>query len=252
MKTAVLIRGHHHYEEHLGKPNTSEIRMTTSPKQFDYREFYHSIIKNIINPIKNLQASIDIYISTYHSKIEETLFNLEHFKNINLLNIDGSSQILTLKKGLDIIPNQYDSYLILRFDLLYKKPITDFWQPKNEEKIFLTWKETEHLWKSHNRIGDALFIINGKKSFEDFKNGIKKYLHTEDYNYNTKAKDGEIYFPTRSAHYAYPFIKNETNNIEFLVDGYYDTGTSIPNPLCKNPIYIQAKRPYYFDDYPEN
>jgi hypothetical protein len=251
MKTAVLIRGHHHYDEHLGKPNTSEIRMTNSPKQFDYRVCYNSITDNIINPIKKFDSKIDIFISTYKSKIENTLPLLDNFKDLKILDINGCSQTLTLKKGLELIPNEYDNYLILRFDLLYKNNITNFWTPqKDDENIYLTWKETKELWDKHNRIGDALFIINGKNSFAHFKNAVTNYLHSEENSYHSNASDGELYYPSRSLHYAYPFIEKETKNIKFLLDEYYDTGTSSPNILSKNPIYVQYGRPYHFDDCP--
>jgi hypothetical protein len=251
MRTAILIRGHHFYDQKLGKFDTSERRQETAPNIFDYRICYDSIIKNIINPIINLNSKIDIYISTYKSEIDYTLKELENFKDITLLDIEGMSQMHTMKMGLDLIKNDYDTYIILRFDLLYKKTIVSFnWNPLNNETIHLTWKETETLWDKHNRIGDALFIINGKKSFENFKLSINNYLHTNDITYFSYTKDGELYYPSRSAHYLYEFLDKNLNNIKFLVDGYYDTGTSSNNTLSNNPIYVMYGRPYFFNDYP--
>lgn len=250
MNACLILRGHHFYEKKIGERNTSEERMANSPEKFDFRDCFPSLKRNIIDVLGN---NVDCYITTYESQINHELFNfVEGIKNISYLSEKKCSQMHTFYHAIKDVPCKYDVYVICRFDLLYKNLLTKFLHLEEEEEaIYCTWKETQHLWNGHNRIGDALFVVKGKESFKIFKDSLIDYIDLNNTETTKTAKNGEIFYPSRSAHYFYPFLEKNGATIKFLVDGFFDTNTSFPRQDCNNPIYVMYGRNYYFDDIRE-
>lgn len=249
MKNCLILRGHHYYDKKIGKHRTSEERMANSPQKFDFRDCFSSLKRNIIDPLNN---KFDCYIATYESPIQDQFNNhINNIKEVKILSESGCSQMHTLNHAVSCIHEEYDSYIICRFDLLYKQPITNFFNENSKEGLYCTWKETQHLWNSHKRIGDALFAIKGKKSFDLFKDALRNYIVLENTEATKRAIDGEEYYPSRSAHYFYPFLEEKNVKINFLVDGFFDTNTSFPNLYCNNPIYVMYGRNYFFGSIEE-
>ncbi len=130
----------------------------------NFDECYQSFKTNILNYFKNLNYDVDIYIHTYKSNNEKKIINLLKPKKIIFEEFNqNSNQLNSLNKIINEVPEDYDSYLIVRFDILYKKSMNYF---------NINFNESYYLFNQpNNTINDILFIIS-KNNFTLFK----KYL----------------------------------------------------------------------------
>jgi hypothetical protein len=232
MKTiAILLRGFHQLTPKVSKQG----RHNTSPTHFDYRDVFFSFIKMIWEPLQSLGYNPDLYISTYHSEIDETLKFLPNVKSILYMGKE-SNQGLTFLRGIQSISDQYDIYLILRFDLWYKQPITN-WMPiflEQDPQIYVTHREYEKEWNNKQRIGDVMMALNQKG-----KSLLQNIMERE----NTLI--------SHWFHLMYHKVTNEGMTVSFLADGFFDSNTSYDSrPECCNPLYIFWGRPYHHKDRP--
>jgi len=224
LKIAILIRGFHY----ITKDTSRHHRHRTSPQHFDYREVLFSFIKNIYEPL--LPHLIDLYLTTYHSPIEDSLRFLPNVKLIHF-NENDSNQFLTLKNGLQKISTDYDLYIITRFDLFHKVPLQ---LPTLQEQptFYPVFKETLQAGNAGG-IGDCFMIFNqnGQKILLEYFNEIQhspKNLHLINHHL---IKKGICVLP--------------------LFEGHFDSNTSFDSrPDCKNPFYIMWGRPYHHKDIP--
>jgi len=230
-RIAILLRGFHQLTPKVSKQG----RHTTSPTHFDYRDVFFSFMRMVWEPLQLLGHEMDLYISTYHSEIDETLKFLPNIKNILFMGKDGN-QSLTFLRGMQTIPDEYDIYLVLRFDLWYKQPITQ-WMPyflENSPQVFVTHREYEREWNNKRRIGDVIMAYNQKG-----KTLIQNIMMRE-----------KVFNP-HWFHTMYEKVTNEGMIVSFLADGFYDSNTSYDKrPECSNPLYIFWGRPYHHSDRP--
>ena len=264
MKTAILMRGHHYYTNPYWMVNENSnrhvydlnSRCSHSPRSFDYRDCFKNIEDNVINPIRNI-SDVDIYITTQHSDIEKTLYDIKGITKV--VHPDyPESQNSTTKKGIEQINDSYDCYLIMRFDLQFKQSILNLWDYKRKETVFCLWKESTHvgmpweknLWEQHNRLPDTMHIINGGKTWNCFKKAINDFYPDNNCSESYMMPWGELITPARGLHHLYPFLIKNCCTIDFLVDNFYACDTSLPYTCSKNPIYALYGRSYHFDDYP--
>lgn len=230
-KIGILIRGYHKIVEHT----TRNQRHYTSPKCFDFRECFFSFIKMIVEPLEQAQYDISIYVSTYHSIIEKSLKGVPYLKNTILLNENGSTQLKTYYEGLKSMPDTLDCYLVVRFDLWYKKKITE-WLPiciQEKPHICLSWKEYYNNWNKDRRVGDVIHFMNreGKKILQSI---LRIASNDKDF-----------------MHYLYPQLEHKGVHLTFLTQGYYDSNPTYDGrPECCNPFYIFWGRPYHHHDWP--
>jgi hypothetical protein len=189
--------------------------------------------KNIYQPLKNAGWDVDVYMTTYGKENEAELRTYPGIKDVFFQ--EGGTQVQTYIKGLSAIPDTYDLYLVVRFDLNYKKPVTE-WMPKTldgPEQVWVLWREYESLWNEHRRVSDTVHFMtpNGRKAFIDV---ISK---------NEGLFMGDM-------HMLYDVL-NPVAKIGILVDGFFDSNPSKgPEPEMKNPVYIFHKRPYSHNDGP--
>lgn len=231
-KIAILIRGFHQLNKRVSRHD----RHKTSPDNFDYRECFFSFIKMIFEPLIQEGHQVDIYVVTYHSEIDESLKFIPHLKNILFMNRD-SNQPITFMKGLESIPNKYDTYIVTRYDLWYKQDIRR-WLPKCSSTVpnlFVPWREYQKQWNKDNRIGDVIYVMNTEAKII-FCQAIKEHpkpcadtLHTI---HNRLVDKGCI--------------------ISFLTTGFFDSNPTYDNRReCCNPFYIFWGRPYHHYDFPD-
>ena len=230
MKIAILLRGFHY----ITKETNRQTRHRTSPTVFDFREVSFSFITQVYQPLLEKQHTIDIYIITYHSKIEESLKYIPGIKNIKFSPND-STQFQTFKEGIKSIPDEYELYLITRFDLFYKQNL-EKWFPKeiqlNEPVLYAGFKETLNAGNAGG-IGDCFFLFTqkGKKLLEEYLNETK-----------TLPNFHKINKP----------LSQKGMHVKTLFDGHFDSNTSFDTrPDCKNPLYIMWDRPYHHKDIPD-
>lgn len=191
---AILIRGASSLIDNWGLINLDEC--------------YESFYLNIITYFKKLNYDYDIYLCTYNSNDKNKIIKLYNpkkyiFKKYNK-NINQKNNLIDL---LNIIETKYDSYLITRFDLIYKKSL---------EKLNINFDFSYYLFRHPNKeICDVMYIISNKH-FDIFKN----------YIINTKFNCG---IHTNS----FPFDINNIFNNKY----YSDTDYSDLFILNNNPIY---------------
>lgn len=124
MKICLLLRGLHYFKDYHSPLQHIGI------KTIDYRESLDNYKKNIFNAFPN--DDIDVYISTYESEIQESLINdfkpkayyLDNFPGIIQDVVDRNYEIVrNINNGIKLIDDEYDLYIITRFDLLFKLPL---------------------------------------------------------------------------------------------------------------------------------
>lgn len=227
-KVSILLRGQHYQHEN----DISKKKWLGS-----FFDIYKNFEKMILNPLQK-RFETEIYISSWNSPVEQELQKISN--NIILHSMEnfdkkGYQQTNIIHNGLNLIPeNKNDLIIILRFDLLYKKPITD-WVPFNKKfDICLPWRGSglgpKSIWKKAKIISDFFFIIkNNKNNLNKFK---KTILENKKRNYEL--------------HWIYPSLIKKKLKIIFADNGFY------PSKSCTkhkpNPIYINYNRPYHFND----
>jgi len=132
-------------------------------KNFD--NCYKSFKENILKYFKIINYEVDIYIHTYESNNKNKIINLLNPKKYIFEKFNNkSNQLNSLKEALKLIDNyDYDSYIITRIDLIYKKSIQYF---------NINFSESYYLFNHPNNTkSDVFFIISGN-NFDSFKKYI--------------------------------------------------------------------------------
>ena len=131
--------------------------------------------KNIFTDLSNSGYNFDIIFITYPCNSIDILKDKLHPKEIILLPFENSSQINTFSKTNDYIQthqSEYDRFIILRFDIIYKLNITQ-WNHWNSTNIILPNKDI--TWNETKFYNDILFIIDTPK-VEDFDKAVQYML----------------------------------------------------------------------------
>lgn len=143
MKFAILLTGLHHHDDYQIKQKDGEKNI------IDYRLSFDNFREMILNPLKKRGDVYDIYLSTNTSGIQDLL--IDDFSPVNTMfenikpelvvktkevtrkdhripkrgkNVYRIKNIRTLH-GLEMIkPDTYDLVLLTRFDLIFKKKLT--------------------------------------------------------------------------------------------------------------------------------
>jgi hypothetical protein len=174
----------------------------------DFLSCYESLKNNILNDLKKINYDYDIYIHSYDSKDKIKIIKLLKPKKFIFERFTkNSNQISSFKQLLKSVPNNYDSYFVTRFDLIYKKSLNLF---------NINFEKSYYLFKfPNNKICDIIFIISNN----DFIN-FKKFVN------NYPLKNG---FHIEK----FPFDINPLLNNRYYSDTDYDNIFI----LNKNPIY---------------
>lgn len=230
MRIAILFRGCHYlHPNNPGKPWTVDV--------VDYRACTDNIHRMILDPLRNAGYKVDIYLGTYKSPIFDTV--LHEFNPVQVVTFDDPrlrTQLEMTTKAVHSLPeNRYDRIFVLRFDLKYKIPITDWDIPWGNDApktcIWAAWRE----YGSDDRNGDAIFVLDGEDALRHMKEALTLHDYTCDLHGLCKILKGL-----------------EGTHIDYLIKtGCYDSATFWPSPASKNPLYVMHGKAYYFDDIPE-
>ena len=234
-KVTILLRGQHYQDK--------KTPFTTGKWNGSFFDIQKNFQKMILNPLKKYNPKI--YISTWQSPIAHKLkkysFNIK-IHELKYFDKTGYKQANIILNGLNLIPNnQNDLILILRFDLLWKKPITEWFPFKKNFDICFPWKghdgqpDPKLLWDCCEQTGDYFWGIQNKNNnLKRFKIAIKNSLEDQ-------LKRG---YPYNNLHEIYSFLKDL--KCIFAIKGFY------PSTSCSrystNPIFINYNRPYHFKD----
>ena len=163
---------------------------------------------------------ITVYFATYDHKHQQELteaFEPYLHKHI-FLNGDfskGNQRDMAVLAMNLIAENvqDYDVIILTRFDLQYLKNLSDM--NIDFTKINLLWRETQNMWKAHQRVSD-IFHIFPSRLFKPFLNSVWKLRDKS----NLHKLYGEL-------------IKNGVaqEDIHFIEDGFYDSCPKFKNPL---------------------
>jgi hypothetical protein len=170
MKICVIFRG-----ENVRKRHSDRNR-----KYIDILMCWDNIKKTIYNDLLLNGHECDFAFVTYNSDI------LENIKvTIKPKHIEIHNQETQAKNFEDVISfvsqkkNEYDRFIILRCDIMYRKYITK-WPKWNESGIFILNKDIH--WPSQKLYSDVLFMVDSP-FLDNFKNAFyfeknDGYIHT--------------------------------------------------------------------------
>lgn len=217
-KCAIMLRGHHHRIDRYGN-------------QVDSRSAVSSYQQQIIQPLKKQFEQVDIFLCTHPSHVETEI--VKTYEPVGCY-IDHDGWCYTQKhmmfKALAMLRgSDYDKYFILRFDCLWKKPVTewDVWLPG--DNAYIPWREYHHLWMEGYRVGDQLHVVDGN-CLQGFADSLVFHHREADMNF----------------HYIYDPLVHMLgrDKVKFMCEGYFDSDPIKPTPLANNPLfYILGRMP---------
>lgn len=161
-----------------------------------------NIKKNLIDPLVNPS----IYLTTYEHAVLPDVIEFYKPKDVKIVDFNTSNQIKTFLQSLEQIANEdLDFVFIARFDIEYKKLITDF--NINYDKFNFIFREQEPYWSSNKYTSDTFFAFS-KKFLEKVIEATKEEIEKPDRSY------GDIH-----ALYKKLLPKIGEENINFMFEG---------------------------------
>ena len=261
----------------------------------DTRNFIPKTIINfekmILNPLKGDGHSLRLFYviwSDENSKEDDIIKSLPAQDYILLdkkthYDTAGYAQWDVFCMGLDMVTkhqnNNYtsDLTLVLRFDTLWKQPITNWLRPFDNWDVMIPWREYETWWAHHNRISDTFHMVRTNKFdllknaiYSDFEHEVVRKLMSEwdipcflnkyDPTYKRLSylngmhdvnKLGDLrfmsYWVSYIGHHLYRPMILQGLNVTFATNGFYDSNTyNTIGPrerktITNNPLYILVK-----------
>ena len=226
MHIAILLRGH--------------IRRSTSANscfnhEFIFNKTLNSFNENILQSIQNIGHSYDIYASVKPSLID-LIDNIDFIKSYPFKEFvfnEGTTQYDDIMIGLQMIRNseiQYDLIVITRIDFLYKTSFDKLEYKK--DKFNFSWREPI----SDQWICDNMYIFPQEY--------LEKIINIYE---NNKSRFGETYFGQCGISQLIIYTLG-SDNINFMFNDKYYSGTNWNNIYCDNPLYIIYGYDYAFAD----
>ena len=207
--------------------------------------------KTIFNPLKKLNIEYDIIFLTYDTYILPGLVSSMKPKKIilyddkcELYKDSGYSQKKSFEDSIKIMKENicvYDRYIILRFDLLYRLPITE-WNKWNEKGIILVNKDV--YWPVEHLYTDMVFIVD--------KDSIYKFIFAVEGINNLPHDIGKnLYEHNIEFHIMYDTIHDVDCHPLYMRASYYKSDTdlyNINNYICRQPVILD-ENPWYAKIY---
>lgn len=158
------------------------------------------------------------------------------FMNPDLLGETGHKQFDVVSKALDMLPlNDGALILIIRFDMIYKKPISTWMDFSSDFDLVVPWREMNEDWQawhyvdwkakwSHSRIGDTFFFLR------NLRDNVRRFKKATEYD-------------ARCAHEKLDDFLSRGLRVRYCVDGFYNSDTACGTPLADNPLFF-LQRPF--------
>lgn len=235
-RVAVLFRGYHAYDTMPPGRNGC----THPPASFDWRGPAPNIERTVLAPLRARSQCVDIFLATYVSD-PETQADLEATlrprATIYNPHNQGLKQSDVLAGGLRLIIDTvrapgalaYDEVYVLRFDAVYKMPVTD-WNLGTGRGIWLPFEDDDN-----RLVGDIVMVIRGAYM-------LLKVWHTFDYMAKAGRADMHCFREYQGAMHI---------PMAFICTGHYCSNTVHNAPSSRNPLYVLYGRAYHFDDAPK-
>lgn len=184
MKTAILLRGIMYKEGFINKKQKELSRYYNKKQKVDFLQSIESFLKFINN------NDIDLYIYTYECEILNIIKEKlkKYIKKIKLYNFESNfingiePQIKFLHNMLDDFKNHYNDYdtiIISRYDVIYRKNMNELFKLCNLNKINIPCFKNKKMM--YERTCDILHIIP-KNLYLLFLNFVLKTKNISDLN----------------------------------------------------------------------
>lgn len=231
MKIHVLLRGQHYLDD----LSPWKHKFIKRDFLFIVRNFSHFFLQDL-----KKEHEVDVSVITWESPVQEVFYkfadNVQILPN-SLFGKEGYRQFDLVAQGLQMIPENDNAIVIIfRLDMICKKYITEWFYFTDEFDIVLPWRETsEECWKdyfidwkgswSRHRVGDSFYFLRNRNNLlQKFKSIIQ-----------VDPNDG---------HEIYDLLIENSFDVKFCVDGYFDSDTSKMTSQADNPLFL-LQRPYH-------
>ena len=189
MKIGILIRGISYGRGTSGK---------------DFRTCIYNYMKHVYEPLSE-NHEVSVYICTYTHHLIDEVREIYKPKKMELIDFEGSNQVTTFRKSLDILKGEdLDFVISTRFDLFFNDKITDINIDYTKSNFTFRLDPSEARWIDYEFISDLAFYF--------------PYNHL---NAMISATDDLIKFPPRvwpDLHGIYKFLKKylPEDQIQFI------------------------------------
>jgi hypothetical protein len=237
---AIILRGH---SSRVGSANYGSI-----PVDFDCeRTSIASLKQNVIEPLQSVYEKVHVYCcpSVPDMKRDYLMAELAPWLKVYKECV-GGDQLSNICNSLTSIPFKdapedcrYDSVFFTRFDLLYKKPITEWGIKLDSCDVCYPFKHVNWQEGSCYEVPDTMIWINNKQGqFFRFVERIYCMLGAcAGYRY------GE------SLHGIYKLLEEGGLKQCFMCDEIHATNTATTDWWACNPFYAHSGRHYYYNDF---
>jgi hypothetical protein len=190
MKICIIFRGHNY-------------RLSDKTRRYiDILMCWNNIKSTILEDLTKNGYDYDVNFITYPSEIVGLINKIIQPKNLIQLKCNSQSEnMLHIIDFMHNYRNEYDRFIILRCDMMYRRPVTK-WPKWNNNGIILTNRDVH--WPTRKLYSDTIFIVDG--------NMID--IFTESARYSSVRETAHLHYIGE-----YLFI----NNIDFhlMYENYY-------------------------------
>lgn len=223
----ILLRGQHF----LG-PSSPHGRSSYQRNFFDIIDQY---LKNVPLAFESQGRPFNVRVITYDGPWAHQLNQVADNQYIRLIPEEllgsvGYRQFEVVSKGLaNIPPDDGSVILVLRFDLIYKKPITEWFDFDKDFDVCVPFREVGWEqwfdywvpWKakySSKRMGDCFHIINNERG------NLRKFMRA-------------IAHDPRCAHEKHEDFSGRGLRVDFCTQGFFNSDTACEGKGANNPLY---------------
>lgn len=194
----------------------------------------------IIDSIRKMGYEADVIFCTYDSEYLHSYVEAYNPKHVFKMDYAGSSQHKNFKFVLDCVDTMYKEYdriIILRFDLLFKKNISE-WDTWTKSAIMFPWKDNNATEYEERKYCQEVIIAIPCELFKEFKDLYNAtYEKWKDITWGLHFLTTELFKYEKIPYY---FMEG---------DKCWISNTSLNHPDSKNPYLINSIYKYYMDDY---
>ncbi len=232
MNIHIVLRGQYYVDKSTRHGRSSYKR--------DFLDIRHNFQSNVLDDLRLSGHSTKLWVMTYSGPSDHEIENLGVHKAVfldpELLGEPGYRQFEVVSKSLDMLPeNDGGLILVLRFDMIYKKPISTWMNLESDFDLVVPWREMNEDWQawhyvdwkakwSHSRIGDTFFFL------KNLRDNVRRFKKATEYD-------------TRCAHEKLDDFLSRGLRVRYCVDGFYNSDTACGTPLADNPLFF-LQRPF--------
>jgi hypothetical protein len=220
MKVCVIFRG----------DNVRDGINNNNRKYIDILICWENIKKTIYDDLIKNGDSCDIAFITYNSEkineikeiIKPTYLEIHNKLRQN----DNFGSVISF---IDKVHHNYDRFVILRCDIIYRYYITQ-WPKWKEKGIFLINKDVH--WPREKLYSDILFLFDS-----EYFNQFKEAYYSTVYSNNIHVLGTYLYNNNIDFHLLYDTYHHMVNHPFFVLASVEDINIDLSNPLIPEPLH---------------